>query len=142
MYALGGKLDEALRLLEEFERATRGRPNWRVLDLPTALRVCIAVGALDLGEELLAGARDATENRGSGLALVTARAILAETLGSGEEAAILYSEAARGWSEWGSVVQHAYALLGLGRCGDEDALREGMLIFERLRAVPFTALAA
>ena len=80
--------------------------------------------------------------RGSRLALVTARAILAEARGEGEDAAILYREAARGWSEWGSVVQQAYALVGLGRCGDEEAGREGMLTFERLRAVPFTALAA
>jgi len=142
VYALSDKPDEALRLIEKFEQATRGRPNWRDRELPTALRVCVAVGALDLGEELLAGARDATVSRGSRLSLVTAGAILAEARGSREEAASLYREAARGWSEWGSVVQHAYALLGLGRCGDEEAAREGMLIFEQLRAVPFSALAA
>jgi hypothetical protein len=102
----------------------------------------VAVGALDLGEKLLSGARDATAKRGSRLALMTATAILAEARGKGEDAATLYREAARGWSEWGSVVQHGYALLGLGRCGDEEAVREGMLIFQRLRAVPLTALAA
>jgi len=142
VYALSGKLDEALELIEEFERATRGRPNWRVQGVPTALRVCAAVGALDLGEELLAGARDATANRGSRLALVTASAILAEARESREDAALLYRDAAAGWAEWGSVVQHAYALVGLGRCGDDEALREGMLIFERLGAAPLTALAA
>jgi len=142
VYALSGRLDQARVLLEEFEFATRGAPNWRVQGVPTALRVCAAVGALDLGEELLAGARDATANRGSQLALATGRAILAEARGSGEDAALLYREAATGWAEWGSVVQHAYALVGLGRCGDEEALREGMLIFERLGAAPLTALAA
>ncbi|MDQ3121898.1 MAG: hypothetical protein M3Q59_05095, partial [Actinomycetota bacterium] len=142
VYALSGKRDEARRLLEEFELETRGTPNWRVPGIPTALRVCAAVGALDLGEELLAGARDAMATRGSRLALLTGRAILAEAGASGEDAAILYREAAAGWAEWGSVLQHAYALVGLGRCGDEDALRDGMLIFERLGAAPLTALAA
>ena len=142
VYALSGKRDKARRLLEEFELETRGTPNWRVPGIPTALRVCAAVGALDLGEELLAGAGDAMATRGSRLALLTGRAILAEAGASGEDAAILYREAAAGWAEWGSVLQHAYALVGLGRCGDEDALRDGMLIFERLGAAPLTALAA
>ncbi len=142
VYARSDKPDLALELLGEFKRATHGSPNWRVPMLPTALRVYVALGAVDLGEELLSGSRDVTANRGSTLALVTARAILAEAREAREDAAILYREAAREWSEWGSVVQTAYALLGLGRCGDDAAMREGMLIFERLRAVPFTALAA
>jgi len=142
VYALSGKPDQALALLEEFERATRGAPNWRVQGVPTALRVFAAVGALDLGEELLAGARDATATNWSRLALGTATAILAEAGGSSVDAAFLYREAAAGWAEWGSVVQHAYALVGLGRCGDDEALHEGMLIFERLGAAPLTALAA
>jgi hypothetical protein len=142
VYALGNKLDEALRLVQEFDLATRGSPIPRVQEVPTALGVCAAAGALDLGEELIAGCRDATPSRGSRLALMTGEAILAEARGSREDAARLYREAARGWSEWGSVVQQAYALLGLGRCGDEDAAREAGAIFERLRAVPLAALAA
>ena len=142
VYALGDKLDEALRLVREFDLATRGSPIPRVQEVPTALGVCAAAGALDLGEELIAGSRDATPSRGSRLALMTGEAILAEARGSRGDAARLYREAARGWSEWGSVVQQAYALLGLGRCGDEDAAREAGAIFERLRAVPLAALAA
>ncbi|MDQ3671799.1 MAG: AAA family ATPase [Actinomycetota bacterium] len=147
VYALTGKLDDALRLIEEFEQAMRGRPNWQsfmeVPALPTALSVCAVVGALDLGEQLLSGsAHGATANRGSRLALVTGRAILSEARGSRAEAAVLYREAAQGWSEWGSVVQHGYALLGLGRCGDEDAAREAAAFFDGLRARPLAALAA
>jgi class 3 adenylate cyclase/tetratricopeptide (TPR) repeat protein len=142
VYALCGKLDEALRLVREFDLATRESPIPRLQEVPTALGVCAAAGALDLGEELLAGSRDATPSRGSRLALTTAEAILTEARGSREDAARLYREVARGWSEWGSVVQQAYALLGLGRCGDEDAARKAGAIFERLRAVPLAALAA
>ncbi len=147
VYALTGKFDDALRLIEEFDRATRGRQNWQsfmeVPALSTALGVCAVVDALDLGEELLSrSAQGATENRGSRLALVTGRAILSEARGSRDEAAVLYREAAQGWSEWGSVVQHGYALLGLGRCGDEDAAREATAFFEGLRARPLAALAA
>jgi hypothetical protein len=47
-----------------------------------------------------------------------------------------------GEEKGGSVVQQAYCLLGLGRCGDERALRDGTAVFSRLRAVPFIALAA
>jgi hypothetical protein len=75
-------------------------------------------------------------------ALASAKAVVAESRGRTDEAASLYAEAAAGWQEWGSVVGRGYALLGLGRYGDEEALREGNEIFERLGAVPFVALAA
>ena len=51
-------------------------------------------------------------------------------------------EAAERWDEYGSIVERAYALLGLGRCGDAKALREGEAIFERLGASPVVAQAA
>ena len=59
-----------------------------------------------------------------------------------DEAARLYREAAGRWLEFGSVVEHAYALLGLGRCGDTKAAREGNAIFARLGASPVVAQAA
>ena len=49
-------------------------------------------------------------------ALVSARAALAEAAGDSAEAAALYAEAAERWLEFGSVPEHAYALLGHGRC--------------------------
>ncbi len=52
------------------------------------------------------------------------------------------ADAAARWAEYGSVVEQAYALLGLGRCGDVNALREGQAIFERLGAAPVLAKAA
>ena len=47
---------------------------------------------------------------------------LPRRVGSSEEAAELYREAAERWRRFGSVVEQAYALLGLGRCGDAKAL--------------------
>ena len=67
---------------------------------------------------------------------------LAEARGNLGEAAALYREAAERFAEYGSVVERGYALLGLGRCGDAGALREGQAIFERLGAAPVLAIAA
>ncbi|CAN5167458.1 hypothetical protein BH09ACT13_BH09ACT13_11360 [soil metagenome] len=139
--ALGGELEEAVALAVEFERTAHGR-RIDVYGLPTILRVCVAAGELPLAQSLVDGAADAADTPVTRHSATTGRAILAEARGRSDEAAALYAEAAAGWSEWGSVVERAYALLGLGRCGDEDAAREASAIFERLRAVPFTALAA
>jgi hypothetical protein len=59
-----------------------------------------------------------------------------------DEAAELYQEAAELWERYGSVVEQAYALLGLGRCGDAKALREGQAMFAGLGASPVVAQAA
>ena len=140
--AFGGKLDRARSLVEEFEGATRGAPNLFPPRLPAVVRVCAAIGSLDLAEMLLTSAREAPATRWSPLALTTAEAIVAEARGASVDAALLYREAAAGWAEWGSLVEYAYALVGQGRCGDAAALREGSSIFERLGAAPLAALAA
>jgi hypothetical protein len=59
-----------------------------------------------------------------------------------DDAARLYRDAARRWDDYGSVVERGYALLGLGRCGDVAAMREGHAIFAGLGASPVVALAA
>jgi hypothetical protein len=48
--------------------------------------------------------------------VVTARAILAEAEGTPDRAAALYDDVAAAWAEYGHVLEHAQALLGLGRC--------------------------
>ena len=138
VFALGGELDEAASLVAEYERERPGRLD----SLPIAVLVSVAAGRADLAESLVEGAAEAVPLPASRHALTSAKAIVAESRGRKDEAASLYAEAAAGWQEWGSVVGRGYALLGLGRCGDEDALREGDEIFERLGAVPFTAIAA
>ena len=141
VHALAGDLDDALSLIAEFEAATRWKPSWRLPGLVTALRVSAAADDLGLAETLLEGTVGMAPSHAGRAALTTGSAILAEARGERTDTAALYRDAAAGWREWGSVVQLAYALLGLGRCGDDEAMREGMAIFERLRAVPFTAAA-
>ena len=142
VHALCGKLEDAAALVVDFERSTRKQPNWRADGLCDCLRVCIVTRELDLAESLLDGARRAIPNLATRASLVTASAMLAEARGQRKEAAAQYRDAVAGWAEWGSVVERAYALLGLGRCGDDAAAQEAAAIFERLRAAPLTALAA
>jgi DNA-binding SARP family transcriptional activator len=82
--------------------------------VPEVVRLCAAVGALGVAERLIAGRSEALKRHRYGL--LTARATLAHAKGSLDQAERLYDEAARGWSEYGCVLEHAHALLGLGRC--------------------------
>jgi len=137
--ALSGDVGEALLLTTEFEAATRGKPVSRLPNLVTAVGVAVAADAIDLAQTVLDGCAPVMPSLAGDTSLATARALIAEARGQGAEAADLYRQALAGWREWGSVVQEGYALLGLGRAGDDDARRDGMAIFKRLRAVPFTS---
>ena len=139
--AARGATDEAVALVREFEQTISGAQDFN-LHLNTVLRVCAATGELSLVERLLRRVHEWPIGTRTQNTQRAGAAILAEARGAADEARALYREAADGWREWGSVVEQAYALLGLGRCGDESAQREAMAIFERLGAVPFTALAA
>jgi class 3 adenylate cyclase/tetratricopeptide (TPR) repeat protein len=142
-FAAGGELDAAVTLAVEFEACgARAAGAFAYPLLPTMLRLCVAAGELPLAQRLVDGAADVADAPVSRHMTTAGRAILAEASGRTKEAAVLYAEAAVAWDEWGSVPERAYALLGLGRCGDEDAAREAAAIFERLGAVPFKALAA
>ena len=140
---LDGKGDDAVELTREFDQLTQGHPSRRIGGLTELVRVCAATGQLVLGDALVEGAYDAPRTHHALGALATARAILAEASGDAERAGDLYRTAAGHWSDWGSVFERGYALLGVGRCtGDEDALQEGTAVFEGLRAVPLVTLAA
>ena len=136
-----GNRDRALSLLTEFEAVSRDSPNWRVQNLLTAVRISIAIESVELAEVMLNGSRDVMPSMAGDTAILTAEAMLAEAQGRSEAAADLYRQAAAGWEEWGSVVEHAYALLGLGRCGEGEATVEAMAIFEQLHAAPVTVAA-
>jgi class 3 adenylate cyclase/tetratricopeptide (TPR) repeat protein len=131
---------QALEHVAELEVLTRGHPTWRDYCLVWPTRIAIAAGELGLVEAFLDDKEyDAAWNR---CARLTARAMLAEAEGRTDEAAGLYREAVERWDEYGSVVERAYALLGLGRCGDAKALRDGEAIFASLGASPVAAQAA
>src|SRR5262249_60384299 len=79
-------------------------------------------------------------------ALCAARAQLAEPAGNHREAAVLYAEAAARWQQFGNICEHAYALLGQGRCllalGDpsaEQPLRQAGELFTSMGYKPALA---
>jgi hypothetical protein len=140
--AVGGELGEAVALVAEFERTSRGRRVDAFAGLPTLLRICVAAGEPQRAQGLVDRTADAADTPVFLHTTTTGRAILAEAHGRTREAAILYAEAAAAWDDWASVPERAYALLGLGRCGDEDAAREAAAIFARLGAEPVLSRAA
>ena len=125
----------AIAAIEELEEVTRDRPDWnRLLHAVPALRICVEYGRLDLGERFL----DRPNARGARLehANVACRAIVAEERGKTDDAATLFSDAARRWHEYELPFERAHALLGHWRCtGDAESLREAQTIFDRLGAV-------
>jgi class 3 adenylate cyclase/tetratricopeptide (TPR) repeat protein len=139
--AVRGEFQEARGLVEEFE-AFAGRVRVEIFGaLPALTRISVAAGDTTTVERLLRNMEDVGAGPAANCSVTTAKAVLAEATGGVDDALTLYREAEVGWREWGSVVERAYALHGLGRCGDQDAAREAAAIFERLRAVPLTATA-
>jgi tetratricopeptide (TPR) repeat protein len=135
-----GGTRRAIAYLEELDRITVPLPAWRSFCRVEPVRVAVAAGRLDLAEGFL---DDAEWMVGwDTCARHTARAMLCEARGDTDQAAVSYREAAGLWHEYGSLLEQGYALLGLGRCGDDEAAREAGGIFERLGARPVLARAA
>ncbi len=109
------KVEAAVELIEELDKATRGSPAWRASELPTAARVCAGAGAVESAERLLEGT-DGVAMPYDLNAVLTGRAVVAEARGEIGPAAELYAEAARRWREFGTVPECAHALFGQGRC--------------------------
>ena len=131
----------ALDYVSELEERTRGTEIvWRSLCLAWPARVAVAAGEPALAQAFLEGSKNATA--WDAAARPGARALLAAAQGNADEAAVLYAEAAERWATYGSVVEQAYALLGLARCGDAKALVQAEAIFARLGASPVLARAA
>ncbi len=135
-----GNERRALEHVVELEKLTRETSGWRAYCLVWPARIAIAAGELELAEAFFEG----TEHQAAwnACARLTTRAMLAEAREQPVEAAELYARVAERWDEYGSVVERGYALLGLGRCGDAKALREGQAIFAGLGASPVVAQAA
>ena len=138
--AAAGDDARALEHVRELEEHTRRHATFRDYCLVWPARIAIAAGESGLAEAFL----DDEEHEAAWnvCARLTARAMLVEVRERPDEASALFREAAGRWEEYGSVVEQAYALLGLGRCGDTKALVEGRAIFARLGASPVIAQAA
>jgi class 3 adenylate cyclase len=130
----------ALERVAELEELTREVSGWRAYCLTWPVRIATAAGELELAEAFLGGVEDGPA--WNVCARLAARAMLAEARGALDDASALFGEAAGRWDEYGSVVEQAYALLGLDRCGDAKPSRAGEAIFASLGASPVVAQAA
>ena len=107
--------DQARALLAELAQleASRADPLY-ASQLPELVRSALALNQPDLAARLL----DGVEPRFplAAHALSACRAQLAQAAADHAQAATLYAEAAEHWHEFGNQPEHAYALLGHGRC--------------------------
>jgi hypothetical protein len=126
--------------LQELDAVTRDQPAWRSFCGVEPVRVAVGVGRLDVAQRFLDGVQETVG--WNACAWPTGQAMLAEARGETREAGAWYQDAAGLWLDYGSVVEQAYSLLGLGRCGDAEAAREAEAIFARLGARPVLARAA
>jgi class 3 adenylate cyclase/tetratricopeptide (TPR) repeat protein len=137
-----GNATETLHLVEEYERALAPAAPaswyWGWTHLAGIVRACAALGELDRARRLADAAEPMV--RRHRLQVQTAKAVIAEAADD-PAAEQLYAEAASGWKEYGHVLEHGLALLGLGRCrhraGHPDStspLLAARAIVARLRA--------
>jgi class 3 adenylate cyclase len=137
--------ERASLLLAEFEQLQGVRETpYYARQLPRMIRTALAARDAEIADQLVRGLepRYPLEEH----ALCAARAQLAEHTGDLTEAASLYAEAAERWREFGNVPEHAYALLGQGRCllalgrpGTEKPLREARHLFAMMGYKPAVA---
>jgi predicted ATPase/class 3 adenylate cyclase len=112
-----GDTAEALRLVEEYENVLAPEAPasgyWGWCYLADIVRACIALGEIERARRLAGTAEPAL--RRHQLEVQSAKAAIAEATGD-PAAGQLYTQAAAGWQEYGHVLEHGLALLGLGRC--------------------------
>jgi class 3 adenylate cyclase/tetratricopeptide (TPR) repeat protein len=137
-----GELDSARALLVELADLPRIRDAGEYGPrLPALVRCALAAGDAGLAARLVEGVEPKVPVREH--ALVTTAALLAEARGAYAEAAKRFADAAARWEGFGGVLEHAYALLGQGRClaalGDataDQALRQARALFDEMGARP------
>jgi len=139
-----GQTRRAVALIVELDQLTSENHGWRARYLPTAVRVLISAGQVNLAEKFLTGMQvNAARDQHS---LLTGRALVTEAKRSIEEACDLFEEAARRWADYGFVLEEGQAHFGVGRClialGDREAatepLRKARAVFTKLQARPLT----
>jgi len=130
---------EATRLLLDELSALAGdkADHYYAAGLPTATRVAIALGEIQLAERLIAGMNPVIPIQQHAARHATAE--LTAASGRHRDALALYAETAEGWRQFGAPPERAYALLGqaqsLHALDDPDAvdvLREARRLFEQL----------
>jgi hypothetical protein len=142
-----GDRSGALALIEELAETTRdGLGIWATYELAPAARICAALGAGAIARRMVPP-ESALVNARVRHSLASAGALLSEDDGDFEQARDLHADAAGGWREFGCPHEHAYALLGEGRCllalgqsGEASSrLREARDLAATLEARPLVA---
>ena len=82
--------------------------------MPALVRSAVTLGDNALAQRLVAGVEPHT--RYAEHALIATAAVIAEATGDIPVAADGYADAAGRWERFGVVPEHAFALLGRGRC--------------------------
>ena len=139
-----GRRAQARTLLQELDEIAVRIDYDYMSVLPSMMRVALSLDDEPLARRLASGVQPATPQEVH--AVVTAEAQLAEAAGLQADAAQRYHDAAERWREFGNVPEHAYALLGQGRClaalGKPDAeapLREARELFASMGYKPALA---
>ena len=109
-----GHISGAIDLIGELDRATRDHFPYRARHLPTAVRVLVEAGEVARAEEFMNGMEVAALRDRN--CLLTGRAVVAEAKQEHDQATDLYDDAAQRWADFGFVLEHGQALLGVARC--------------------------
>jgi DNA-binding SARP family transcriptional activator len=123
-FAARSDSEAALVLLREVERLpfVRDEPRYLAL-LPSLVRSALAVGDRRLAQALVDGSKPRTQLADH--VLCTVGALLAEADGEHGDAASLYGEAARRWTDFENVPERDRALEGRARCMRSRGLTAG-----------------
>jgi tetratricopeptide (TPR) repeat protein len=141
-----GQPEAASALVTEVETTAGARESaYYAPVLPALVRTTLTLGHPDLAKRLVSGVEP--RHPYTEIALTTANAALAEAHGDLASAALAYAEAALRWEQFGVIPEHAFALLGQGRCqvrlgrvrDATTVLRQARAIFEQLGAQPALA---
>jgi tetratricopeptide (TPR) repeat protein len=113
--AAAGDAEGTVEAMGRFERATHdAAPEYRDVFLADAVRTCLVGGAIEAAERLIAASTSEVPHHRC--TRLSARAALAEALGTPAEAATLYSEAAVAWTAFGVDREVELARAGIQRC--------------------------
>jgi hypothetical protein len=133
----------ALEHVREFEDTTRDGPTeYRELQSPEVIRLCLARGDIELAAQVL-GDRPVHVAR-TRHAVLTGKALFAEANADLDVAVRLFADAAEAWASYGAPFERAHALDGWARCleklgridGRADARGDAAKLFADLGVPP------
>jgi tetratricopeptide (TPR) repeat protein len=110
-----GRVDDAMRELDAFERAAELDRMFATALLPVVVRSMVAAGEIERAAARVDAAPPPLNER-ERLSIETARTVVEEAVGKHAEAADRYAALADEWRNHGFVLEEALARLGAARC--------------------------